>query len=194
MTTPANSNPQPAGRSTGTAATPPRQANPRLRHALLLGALLLTATAFAATFRPLAQDQVTWQHDLSQARQTSAQTGKPVLMYFTAQWCPGCHAMRAYIFGEETIAADIMRDTVPVKVDMTRTTEANQPIAQQYRADMLPLLVLTDADGREIARYTQGAWPDQFSPWLVHATAEADAPTSDPPAAVSVIPTSNNPR
>src|SRR5687767_15156999 len=74
---------------------------------------------------------------------------KPVLVDFTADWCPPCHALAPVL---DAIAAE--RDDLRiVKLDV----DDNQQTAAEYQVRGLPTLVLF-RDGREAARVI-GAQP-----------------------------------
>ncbi len=171
--------------------TPPTtpSARPRLRQAVVFGALLVAVAAFVATRAPAGTDVVPWQDDLAAAREHSAQTGRPVLMYFTAAWCPGCRAMSSHVFGDEALAQDLGRRVIPVKIDLTDSNHPNGAVAQRYNVAAIPTLVLTDATGDEFARYTQGAMPDRFASWIAEHTESPAPPDAQPgPAPVALGP------
>lgn len=97
----------------------------------------------------------------------SNETGKPVLVFATADWCRPCQHLKRSTLTDARVESAIRERTVPVYLDLTdpapNTAEAN--IAQQMNISSLPTMVLWRPDG-EISRRV-GAMPavDMLS-WL----------------------------
>jgi protein disulfide-isomerase len=84
------------------------------------------------------------------ALQTAAQSDKPVLMIFTADWCPPCKMMKRRVWPDGKVASLIEQRFVPVKVDLT--DRKPNPLADRYQVQYIPTIVVTDATGSELAR------------------------------------------
>ena len=66
------------------------------------------------------QGIIPWQNDLTAAREQSAKSGKPVLLYFTAVWCPPCQKMKSSTWLDSKVAATIGGKYIPVMIDVDR--------------------------------------------------------------------------
>jgi thiol:disulfide interchange protein len=75
-------------------------------------------------------------------------TGKPVLYFFTADWCGPCHLLEQQVFSRRDVADRIAKDFVPVRVlDRSRETGVNDPqmvkVADRYGLRGFPTLVVS---------------------------------------------------
>ena len=132
-------------------------ANPNLR-ALAL-ALAVPAAVLATNMeRP---ELVRWR-STAQGAAEAGSSGKPILYFFTADWCGPCHLMKDQIFGDKDLAALIEREYVPVQVvDRTRESGRNTAdidrLFQTYEVHGFPTLVVTRPKSKS-AVYVEG-WP-----------------------------------
>lgn len=93
-------------------------------------------------------------------------SGKPLLLYFTADWCPPCHNLEHEIFRSSLFVEGIEEDFVPVKViDRRREDGRNAPdvdaLQKNTRVTSFPTLVVVRPDGiaavRNVGYSSRGA-------------------------------------
>ena len=144
------------------AAMPASNRRPTSRVGLiLLVGLSLVAVAVVSRLRE-GTDQVAWQTDLPAAGRAAAAARKPVLLDFTASWCPPCQEMRRTTWADRATAALVSDRCVPVSVDI----DAHQDLARRYAVESIPTLVLTTPDGRELRRVVAYQSSDDVRKWL----------------------------
>lgn len=98
-----------------------------------------------------APDRVTWRsvHD---GQAESRATGRPVLYFFTADWCPPCEALKRTVFSDPAVADLIEANYVPVEVnDILDANQESLPEVEalkfKFLVGRLPSLVVAHTDG-----------------------------------------------
>ena len=83
----------------------------------------------------------------------AAETGKPIYLYWGAEWCPPCHAIKATVFSKPEFV-ERSKLFVPVYLD------GDQPNAQAQgeRFGVLgyPTMIVFDSAGNELTRIPNG--------------------------------------
>jgi thiol:disulfide interchange protein DsbD len=118
--------------------------------AVCAGALLALATLEA---RPL---HTGWEKDLVSAREKAKSASSPMLIDFGANWCQACGELERHTFSDPTVMQEAAR-FVKVKVDLSPgpDVERGKEWLAAYGARGLPLVVLHDREGKEVARITE---------------------------------------
>ena len=105
---------------------------------------------------------VPWKSDFPAAQAESRATSKPILLYFTAEWCGPCQSMRRYVWTDSQVAAAASA-YIPVRIDVDRQPE----LAHQYRAEEgIPLFVVMDPAGKMVRRFVGAMEAEQMIAWL----------------------------
>lgn len=106
-------------------------------------------------------DKVGWQTDLESARSQSLEQNKPLLLYFTADWCGPCRYMKRSVFTDASVG-NAMSNYVRLKIDVDE-----QPlIAREYQVSSIPAFVIQSSGG-EIEKRAGGAMKAQeLIEWL----------------------------
>ena len=96
---------------------------------------------------------VQWRTEPEAAFEEARSSGRPVMLYFTAEWCPPCHDLKAHVFPQPSFI-EKSRLFVPVYLD------GDQAQAQTWGEKLgvlgYPTLVVLDPDGTEILRVSGG--------------------------------------
>lgn len=122
-----------------------------------LGLLLLFPAAFymGSLFRwsPGAiiggggSSRIPWVGEESEVLRLAAETGKPVIVEFSAEWCPPCRALDEGFFGRQAIA-DLAAGFVPLRVDATVETPRVRALIDKHRVIGWPTVVFLNSQGQ----------------------------------------------
>ncbi len=74
------------------------------------------------------------------------QEGKPVFLYFHAQWCTYCVKLKKTTFKDQEVLSYLNENFISISVD----TDQNQTLAEQWRVRGLPTMWFLEADGSKI--------------------------------------------
>jgi thiol:disulfide interchange protein len=99
---------------------------------------------------PAAADSsgVQWQEDFAAALKEARETHKPMLVDFSASWCPPCQMMKRDVLPDKRIRK-ALADFIPVEVDV----DAHDALAQKYHIEPIPAFLVLDSTGKEVYRF-----------------------------------------
>ena len=122
-----------------------------------VGVAALTASAFATT-------KEGWSTDLDKAIKQAKEENKSVLVEFTgSDWCPPCIAMRKNVFSKKEFVDAASKKFVLVELDFPKgdkeLAKKNQPLAEKYKIEGYPTVILLDSDGKEFTRFFASKFP-----------------------------------
>lgn len=123
----------------------------------VLGVILLFPAAFymGSLFRwggepalgPRDKPGMEWLDSERDALRFAAETGRPVMVEFTANWCPPCRALDRKLFARDDIVQMSYR-LVPLRVDATIETREVRRLINKYGVMGWPTVVFLDPSGR----------------------------------------------
>ena len=88
---------------------------------------------------------IQWVNSLSDGLRASAESSKPVMVDFYAEWCGWCKKLDKETYSDKKIVA-LSEKFINVKVD----TDKNPQDARKYGVNGLPTIVFLDKDGNVI--------------------------------------------
>ncbi len=126
--------------------------------------VLLAATGLGlAGWKALAASRDGWLHDLDAGVDAADASGKPMLVLYTADWCPPCRELKRNVLSDPHIDAFLRQNYVRVKMDLTNRHGPNARTASEYGITGIPTVILYDRRGMEINRVTGGG---ALTQWL----------------------------
>ena len=130
----------------------------------VLAALVLAAATLSAA------DGVTWEHDYAAAVKRAKAEKKVIFMDLWTEWCGPCLHLQKNVFptpeAQAALAKVVPFSSLVQKRDGTPVAEGTR-LADKFRLNAFPTLVILDADGKEVRRQV-GAFRDgaSFAAWL----------------------------
>lgn len=90
--------------------------------------------------------RIEWLDSESDALKFAKQEGRPVMIEFTAKWCPPCRALDRSFFSKDDVV-QISYQLVPLKVDATVETDEVERLVNRYRVRGWPTVIFLDSNG-----------------------------------------------
>lgn len=124
------------------------------------GVALMVGGLYAAWDWNLTPKQhLPWLHDEQLAFERARAEGKGVMIDFGAAWCIPCSELEL-TFGDDDVYAAILAGFVPLKLDVTADTPANDALRGRYGAATLPSVIFLDTQGHVLERVKKYIKPD----------------------------------
>jgi len=122
-----------------------------------LSATALVGNAFAAPLKG-------WSDDLDKALEKAKAENKAVLVEFTgSDWCPPCKMMRAEVFSKDEFVEAAAKKFILVEIDFPNgdpdLQKKNQPLAEKYKIEGFPTVILLNSAGKEFGRFFASKYP-----------------------------------
>lgn len=122
-----------------------------------VGVASLAAPAFANTLEG-------WSTDLDKALADAKAAKKSVLVEFTgSDWCPPCIAMRKNVFSTKEFVQAASKNFILVELDFPKAdkelADKNKPLAEKYKIEGFPTVILLDSEGKEFNRFFASEFP-----------------------------------
>jgi protein disulfide-isomerase len=92
-----------------------------------------------------------WHRTFAPASASAKEQSRPLLLRFTADWCPPCQVMKREAWPDERVQQLVKDRYVPVYVDID-TPDGGQ-LAQKYGVGSIPTLIVADGEGKML-RYS----------------------------------------
>ena len=98
------------------------------------------------------RERVQWRDDLPAALAESRATNRPVLLYFTADWCGPCQWMKRNVFTDDAVAAAMHERYIPVRLDHDQRGD----LIVRYQVEGIPWFAVLDHNGRPVRILPRG--------------------------------------
>lgn len=93
-------------------------------------------------------NSVAWADNYASAQQQAANTGKPIILFFTAQWCVPCRIMKRQVWADEQVTAAVNAQFIPVAIDVDNPD--NAAVLARYNVGGTPVTIVTDPQGNAL--------------------------------------------
>lgn len=129
--------------------------------------LLLFSHSHAADFPA---GSPTFHTSYDAALKAARESGKPVVMIFSATWCPPCQANKQHVYPSTQV--EPFHDKF-IWVYLDADKRVNQVAMQKFRVRGIPHIEFLDKDGKSLGQAVGGTSPEQFASALQQVLNEA---------------------
>ncbi|MGD9548984.1 MAG: thioredoxin family protein [Candidatus Krumholzibacteriia bacterium] len=108
-------------------------------------AFLVASLAYAWYSFYVPANHVAWAHDFVEAQKLAAASDRPLLLFFTAEWCVPCRVMKREVFADREVMKAINASVVPVM--LYGDEPGTDGVFERYQVGSTPVTIFTDAEG-----------------------------------------------
>jgi len=130
------------------------------------GLLPSAGTPSVATESSAREPEWIWNAEEGFAR--AAESGKPVMMDFWAEWCAACNELDHLSYSRPEVL-DLAGKFVTVKMDMTKNSAANKSVLSKYAVFGMPTVIFFDSSGKELERFSGFKGAQEMLPYMRRA-------------------------
>ena len=105
-------------------------------------------------------NHIAWAKDYAAAQQHAAQTGQPIILFFTGKWCVPCHIMKRTVWADRQVEATVKAGFIPVMIDLDDPHAAET--VSRYRVVGTPTTIIIDPKGNVLQRVEGGMGKTDF--------------------------------
>ena len=102
----------------------------------------------------------------------SSRIGKPMIVVFSAAWCPPCQSMKKNVYPSADVKP--LHDKF-VWAYLDVDDEKNAKIAEQYKVQGIPHIQFLGKDGKDLGNQVGGVAPAEFAGLLTKVSEKAAA-------------------
>ncbi len=149
----------------------PRSGKWMVRINVMLGGLMFIAAAYYGQqwvkkgSQPTATSSLQWITQEREALKLAGETGKPIFLDFSAEWCEACHELDKYVFSKPAVQ-EKLKQFVLLRLDVTDSNEENVQTLSKYGVQSLPTLLILSSKGEELQRVNGYIEPQTLIPML----------------------------
>ena len=146
--------------SSGNSASPPDRKNifHFWRCFWLTFLVVSLASAWYSFYVP--SNSIAWADNYTSAQQQAADSGKPIILYFTGKWCVPCRIMKRQVWADEQVTASVNAQFIPVAIDVDNPGDA--AVLTRYNVGGPPVTVVTDPQGNALQWRAGGIGKSEF--------------------------------
>ena len=138
-----------------------------LKYVVIPGMLVVAAIMFWPRTKPAAvsgrpSGKIQWVKDYREGLSMARETGRPVMVFFTATWCASCKSLINNAFSDARVA-QAANQVIPIYLDVDK----NRQIAMDYNIRGVPTVFFLNSQGepkmRLVGPYEAQAYIDAMN-------------------------------
>ena len=121
---------------------------------------LVVSLAYAWYSFYVPSNGIAWADNYTSAQQQAADSGKPMILYFTGEWCVPCRIMKRQVWADEQVTASVNAQFIPVAIDVDNPDDA--AVLARYNVVGTPVTIITDPQGNVLQWRAGGIGKSEF--------------------------------
>jgi thioredoxin 1 len=115
---------------------------------------LVVSLAYAWYCFYVPSNRIAWADNYTTAQQQAAESGKPIILFFTGKWCSPCRIMKREVWADEQVMATVNAAFIPVTIDVDNSNTA--ATLSRYGVGATPNTIITDSQGNVLQQREGG--------------------------------------
>jgi len=141
-------------------------------HVAPLMLLALLSSQFVVG-RTSAED-VKWRHDYAAAKKEAAETGRPLVLKFSTDWCGPCRKLEATTLRDAKVVVALNERFIPVKLDGDKEAD----LMAEFKVTGFPTVLVVTPEGKVVGRTSGFRTVAELTAVLDKAPEPTRAPTT----------------
>jgi len=96
------------------------------------------------------ESSIRWRGSFQAALEESESSGKPILLDFSASWCPPCQVMKHEVWTDSEVGKVANDRYVPLLIDVD--VPETRYLSQRYQVSSIPTILIIDSKGQILKR------------------------------------------
>jgi len=111
-------------------------------------------------------NDITWTDNIESAQKLANNSGKNIMVFFTAEWCSPCRIMKRQVFADSEVKKAI--DSKVVQVEINIDDPNAESLVKQYNIGATPTTIFINPEGKVIDYYVGKVGKTKFLEMLVN--------------------------
>ena len=105
-------------------------------------------------------NSIVWAANYTSAQHQAAQSGKPIILFFTGKWCVPCKIMKRQVWADDQVMNIVNTSFIPVIIDVDDSDNAS--VLVRYNIGGTPITIVTDPNGNALQWRVGGIGKSEF--------------------------------
>ncbi|QDV24789.1 thioredoxin family protein [Aureliella helgolandensis] len=92
------------------------------------------------------KNDIAWAEEYPAAKLSAAQSGKPMVLFFTGKWCVPCRIMKRTVWADEQVESVVNAGFTPILIDVGEPGPSSVAL-ERYQVYETPTTIIADAQG-----------------------------------------------